>query len=69
VSPDTVDLKRWTDTRARACRVGVPTFRTDPADGPVQFFSVRFGVPRQHADMDALREYVSDIEQTVRCTA
>jgi hypothetical protein len=60
---DTLDLKRWTTLRACACRAAVLTYRTDPLDGPQQYFSIRHGVPRLHADMAALEQYISEIGQ------
>lgn len=65
MSPDTADLKTWTTMRARACRVGVIACRTDPLDGPRLVFTIRYGVPRQHADMVALECYIAEIEQQV----
>jgi hypothetical protein len=58
ISPATAQLKRWTTIRAQACRAGIQAFRTDPADGPIQYGSVRHGVPRLFADLDALESYV-----------
>jgi hypothetical protein len=63
MSTDTADLKRWTTARACACRVGVIACRTDPIDGPRMYFTIRFGVPRQHADLAALEAYVAEIAQ------
>jgi hypothetical protein len=63
MNAETEALKRWTTARARGCRAGVMLFRTDKRDGPVLFFSIRYGVPRQHTDLDALEAYVADIEQ------
>jgi hypothetical protein len=61
MSPDTTDLKAWITLRARACRVGVVAYRTDPLDGPRAYFTVRYGVPRQHIDLASLEAYVSEI--------
>lgn len=63
---EVADLKRWTTARAMACRVGIIAYRTDLADGPRQYFSVRFGVPRQHADLAALECYIDEISQVAR---
>lgn len=63
VSPDTADLKRWSTARAIACRAGLIACRTDPLDGPRLYFTIRHGVPRQHADLKALELYVGEIAQ------
>ncbi len=68
MSPDTAALKRWTTVRAQACRAGVLAFRTDPLDGPPQFFTIRHAVPRHHESLDALESYIADPVQ-VRCAA
>jgi len=62
-SANTGDLKAWTTVRAMACRAGVIAARTDPLDGPRMFFTIRFGVLRQHADLAALECYISEISQ------
>jgi hypothetical protein len=60
ISPVTAYLKRWTTLRAIACRAGIQTFRTDPADGPIRFVSLRHGVPRLFDDLDAVERYVRE---------
>jgi hypothetical protein len=35
--------------------------RTDALDGPRMYFTIRHGVPRQHADLAALEAYVAGI--------
>lgn len=55
-------LKAWTTLRARACRQGVQAYRSDPADGPVVFFTLHHGVARIYPDMAALRSRVEDLE-------
>jgi hypothetical protein len=63
ISPTATELlKRWTTARARACRVGVVLVRSDPQDGPVFYFSLGAGAPRQHADMAAVEAFVDDLE-------
>jgi hypothetical protein len=57
------DLKAWTHVRALGCRAGIVVVRTDPLDGPRMYFSIRLGVPRQHADLPALVAYVNEIAQ------
>lgn len=62
MSGPTQTLKEWTTLRARACRQGVQAYRTDPADGPVLFFTLRNGVARIYPDMAALRSRIEDLE-------
>lgn len=66
MSPVTTDLKAWTTLRARACRVGIPLYRSDPRDGPPAFFSVRFGVARMHASLEHLEEFIGELERQRR---
>lgn len=60
---EVADLKAWTHVRAIGCRAGIVAVRTDPLDGPRMFFTIRFGVPRQHADLAALECYINEISQ------
>lgn len=68
----TADIDRrkdWITLRARACRLGILTFRSDPEDGTPCYFSVRHAVPRQHADLAALEQYVWAAEEQRRADA
>ncbi len=66
MNADTQALKDWTNLRARAALLKVQAFRTDPADGQPCFFTVCHGVPRQHADLAALRARIEDLEDAPR---
>lgn len=55
-------LKAWTNVRARAARQGVQAYRSDPADGPVVYFTIHHAVPRVYPDLAALRARIEDLE-------
>ena len=42
----TLSHKQWVTAQAQAAMQGITLHRTDPADGPVQFFACRFGLVR-----------------------
>lgn len=62
MSPDMQALKDWTNLRARAALLKVQAYRTDPADGPVHYFTVNHGIAKQHPDLAALRARIEDFE-------
>lgn len=63
MSPLIADLKRWMNVRARGCCAGIIACRTDSLDGPRLYFTIRHGVPRQHADLDALELYITELSE------
>lgn len=65
-APDLRDVKDFGDLRARAALHGTQLYRTDPADGPVTFFSVTHGVPRMYVGLASVRDRVQDLEASLR---
>lgn len=59
-------LKDFQDLTARGALHGLQLYRTDPADGPVSYFTVGHGVPRSYPDLPAVRARIQELEAAGR---
>lgn len=59
---DLRELKRFTEYRARLLAVGMHLYRTDPADGPVTYFTASQGVVRPSVDLNLVHDMMLVIE-------